>query len=118
MANKTIKQMLIELYEQEREQERCIIVHELKKEANYVAKPYMNQVDEWENDISALNRQISEVRDKIRKHIGKRDERLKESKLHTFTHRTCGDALHENLASFDRRTTEHIRDILEGRSDG
>ena len=89
-------------------------MHELKKEAKDITKPYMNQIDEWESDISALNQQISEVRDKIRKHIGERDERLKEKKLLTFSHQTCGDALHENLMEFDKETNDHIRSILEG----
>ena len=114
MANRTIKQMLIELYKEEREQERCALVHDLKKEARDVIKPYMDQIDKWENDISDLNSQTAGIRDKIRKHINERDERLKETKLFTFSHQTCGDALHKNLMSFDKETNEHIKTILKG----
>ena len=114
MARQTVKQMLIDLYKEEREQDRCALVHELKKEAKEVTKPYTDQIDEWESDISTLNRQISEVRDKIRKHAGERDERLKETKLFIFSHLTCGDALHGNLMQFDKETNDHIRSILEG----
>jgi uncharacterized coiled-coil DUF342 family protein len=113
MVKKTIKQMLVDLYKDEREQMRCTVVHELKEEAKGVTKPYMDQIDEWESDISTLNRQIAEVRDKIRKHVSERDERLKEKKLHTFTHQTCGDALHSRLTEFDKITNNHIREILE-----
>ena len=114
MVRQTVKQMLIDLYREEREQKRCTLVHELKKEAKDVAKPYMNQTDEWERDISTLNRQISDIRSKINKHLKERDERLREVKLHTFTHQTCGDALHQNLMEFDKETNDHIRSILEG----
>jgi hypothetical protein len=72
MVNKTIKQMLIDLY------------------------------------------QKSDIRSKIRKNIDGRDTELRKSKLFTFTHQTCGDALHEDLVSFDKKTNDHVRKILEG----
>ncbi len=114
MVRRTVKQMLIDLYQEEREQERCAIVHELKKEAKDITKPYINQVEDWESDISTLNKQINDIRSKIRKNIDERDTKLRRTKLFTFSHQTCGDALHENLMEFDKETNDHIRSILEG----
>jgi hypothetical protein len=106
--------MLIDLYTEEREQERCAIVHELKNKAEKVIRPYMDQIHNLESDISALNRQASDIRSKINKHLVERDDGLKKAKLYTFTHKTCGDALHVKLCNFDQETNNHIREILEG----
>lgn len=114
MSTKTVKAMLIDLYKEEREQERCAIVHELKEDAKKIIHPYRDHVIEWEDDISTLNKQISDIRRKINEHIKERDNELRKVKLYTFTHQACGDALHEDLARFDKETTKHIRDILEG----
>lgn len=114
MANKTIKVMLIDLYKEEREQERCAIVHELKMQAEDIAKPHMNRINDMEENISDFNKQISDIRSKIRKNLDRRDAELRRFKLFTFTHQTCGDALHQNLIEFDKETNDHIRSILEG----
>ena len=113
MVNKTIKAMLIDLYKEEREQERCAIVHELKTQAEDITKPYMNKINDMEENISDLNKQISDIRSKIRKSLDRRDAELRRFKLFTFTHQTCGDVLQEDLASFDKETNDHIREILE-----
>lgn len=115
MSNKTIKQMLIDLYTEDREQVRCALVHELKEEAKNIIKPYISQTNEWEKDISALDKQIGEIRYKIRKNAIDRDGKLRESKLFAFSHKSCGDALHDRLLKFDKETNDHIREILEER---
>lgn len=113
MSNKTVKQMLISLYQEDRDQGRCALVHELKAEAKEIVQPYTEQTKEWEADISVLNKQISEIRDKIRKNANARDDSLKGAKLFAFSNKVCGDALHDRLMKFDKETNDHIREILE-----
>lgn len=113
MATKTIKSMLVDLYKEDREQVRCTTVHELKGIAKEIAQSFTEQTGEWEADISVLNKQISEIRDKIRKNANDRDDKLKEAKLFKFDHKSCGDAIHERLVKFDKETNDHIREILE-----
>lgn len=105
--------MLISLYQEDRDQGRCALVHELKAEAKEITQPYTKQTKEWEADISVLNKQISEIRDKIRKNANARDLKLGETKLFKFDHKSCGDAIHERLVKFDKETNDHIREILE-----
>ncbi len=113
MANKTIKQMLIDLYKEEREQERCTLVHELKKEANDFTKPYMDRIFKLRAETSDLDSQMHELRIKIREEEEARDDYLRDIKLYSFTNKTCGDSLHEQLQDFDKEPNNHIREILE-----
>lgn len=113
MPKYTVKQMLISLYQEDREQSRCAIVHELKGIAKEIVQPYEEQTGKWEKDIHILNKKISEIRDKIRKNANDRDGKLRESKLFAFSHKSCGDALHDRLMKFDKETNDHIREILE-----
>ena len=114
MPRQTVKQMLIDLYKEEREQERCALVHELKKEAEDFAAPYMKKIMELREKYSDLDRKMDGFRTEIRNEEEKRDKALKGEKLHSFTLKTCGDSLHGKLSNFDKETNNHIREILEG----
>ncbi len=113
MARQTVKQMLIDLYKEEREQERCALVHKLKKEAENFAKPYMARISESRKSLSDLDKQMHKFRVEIREEEEKRDKALRDNKLHSFLIKTCGDSLHKKLCDFDQKTNNHIREILE-----
>jgi hypothetical protein len=84
-----------------------------KKGAEDISKPYMNKINNMEENISDLNKQIIDIRGKIRKSLDRRDVELRRFKLFTFTHQTCGDVLHGDLVSFDKETNDHVHEILE-----
>jgi len=114
MSGKTVKEMLIELYKEEREQDRCVVVHELKKVATDTAQPYTKIIEDIEKERDKLGKQQENLRKTLNNAIQDRDTALKNVKLFKFTANTCGDALHDRLIDFDKTTKEHIREILEG----
>ncbi len=118
MARQTVKQMLIDLYKEERERERCALVHELKNEAEKIARPFIGRIGILRKKLSDLDNQMHELRMEVRDEEEKRDEELRRIKLFSFTHKTCGDALHKHLCDFDKETNDHTREILEGDKKG
>ena len=113
MTRKTVKQMLIDLYKEERDQERCQIIHGLKDEAEIVVGPYKKMINELNGKIDELNKESNLIRMEIKEQNACIDRDLKKVKLFTFTSKACGDALHNDLLQFDKKTTEHIKEILE-----
>ncbi len=113
MPRQTVKQMLIELYREEREQMRCTLVHELKKESENISLPYRDNVKEIHKKLNELDKKMSDLRRLINTHNEDRDKALKSAKLYNFGTKSCGDALHPRLAEFDQVTNNHIRGILE-----
>lgn len=113
MANKTIKQMLIDLYREEREQMRCTLVHELKEEAKDVSLPYEGKVKGIQKKLSEFEREMTSLRTQINSHREERDNVLKSARLYNFGTKACGDALHPRLTEFDQLTNNHIKEILE-----
>jgi len=105
--------MLIDLYMEEREQERCVIIHDLKRNQDMVKEPFNSEIDIIEKRRSELDKEKSDLYNEIHKLGVARDAKLKEYKLFYFGARACGDALHDDLMDFDRATKVHIREILE-----
>ncbi len=114
MTKYTVKQMLVDLYKDEREQARCALVHELKKEAEDFIVPYTNDKNVLLREIKTLNSQINELRTQVSKIEGKLAKDLSDLKLSRFDQKSCGDSLHKRLCDFDMATNDHIREILEG----
>lgn len=112
MAGKTVNQMLIELYKEEREQERCVIVHGLRAKADKIIKTYHDQERNIEPEISELNNRIWALRTKQNNIKDARDADLKKVRLFNFEQNICGDALHADLIKFDKTTKHYIREIL------
>ena len=117
MTRKTVKQMLIDLYTEEREQERCVIVHDLRQEAAKVRKPYEDEISIMENERSELEHKKSILYNKVNSLKKKSDDTLKTAKLFHFGEHVCGNALHGDLMDFDKATKAHIRGILNGAKD-
>ena len=113
MTGKTVKQMLINLYTEEREQERCQIVHVLKSKAAEIVISYKTDVAKLQTELTNLNDREKEIRVKMQAQNAVIDRELKNAKLFTFTPKACGDALHNSLMQFDKDTTKHIKEILE-----
>ena len=113
MVKKTIKQMLVDLYKEEREQMRCTLVHELKEEADDVSLPYEGNVKMMQKELNELETKMANLRRQINGHREDRDNALRSAKLYNFGTKACGDALHSRLTEFDKITNNHIREILE-----
>ena len=113
MPRQTVKQMLIELYREEREQMRCTLVHELKQKVEVIAKPFEIEMEEVQRRINSLEGEISALRKEKYIYKEKMDKEIRKARLQTFSHKTCGDALHPRLTEFDQVTNNHIRGILE-----
>ena len=113
MVKKTIKQMLVDLYKEEREQMRCTLVHKLKEEAGLVSLPYEGEIKAYHKMMSDLDKKMSNLRRQINIKNEERDGALRSAKLYNFSTKSCGDALHPRLTEFDKITNNHIREILE-----
>jgi len=113
MVKKTIKQMLVDLYKEEREQMRCALVHELKGEAKDVSLLYEGNVKRIQKKLDELEKEMTNLRRQINGHREDRDNALRSAKLYNFGTKACGDALHSRLIEFDKITNNHIREILE-----
>lgn len=113
MTTKTTKQMLIELYEEERTQNRCTLVHGLKEQAEKAVIPFTTALEALNEKSNELDKKHSKLRSQQRDKIEERDNHLRKEKLFNFTSKSCSDAIHSDLVAFDTETRDHIRDILE-----
>lgn len=114
MSTKTIKQMLIDLYTEDREAMRCKAVENLKAEAKKVSAGYKLKITKKEDDIAKLNHEIYIIRDEIRTIKQANEQILKDKRLYHFSKNVCGEAIHDTIIAFDLETNKHIREILEG----
>ena len=88
-------------------------MHDLKHKSGAIKKSFEGEIEAIEEKRSELEAERSKLYHKINKLAKERDTALKTAKLFYFGERVCGDALHDDLITFDRATKAHIREILE-----
>ena len=112
MVKKSVKEMLIDIYKEEREQTRCDMVQGLQADATLITETLYNEIKERGKSIDSYNIKAQVERNSIKECNKNIETLLKENKLLHFTDKVCGGLLHPTLKTFDTETKEHIKKIL------